>query len=461
MIEKLRAGFDGAVLVPGDAGYDDARRVWNGLVDHRPAVLARCASTADVAAALAYAQHVGLEVGVRGGGHNYAGAAVPDGGLCIDLRALSGVSVDPAARRARCGGGAVQAELDAATQEHGLAVTGGTISSTGVGGLTLGGGMGWLTRACGLTVDNLVAARVVLADGRCVRASTDEHPDLLWALTGGGGNFGVVTEFEFRLHPIGPMVHFGLQFWELERAAEGLREARDVVETLPRDAGGMLLAVNAPPAPFVPEQHRLRPGVGLALVGLSTPDAHAALMEGARGARPLFEFATTMPYVALQAMLDEGALPGVLAYGKSVYLEEFTDKAVDALAALLPAKTSPLSLLPIFPLGGAFADVPDDATAFGGTRSVRYAVNMDAVATEAATLAADRDWVASVWSALRPFAPHEGSYVNFNQEFEPGRVRAAYGMKYARLADIKIAYDPDNVFHRNPNIRPARHETAA
>jgi FAD/FMN-containing dehydrogenase len=458
MIEKLRAEFDGVVLQPGDAGYQQARRVWNGLVDHRPAVIARCASPADVAAALAYAQQVGLEVGVRGGGHNYAGAAVPDAGLCVDLRAMNRVVVDPVARRARCGGGALQRELDAAAQEHGLAVTGGTISHTGVGGLTLGGGMGWLTRACGLAVDNLVAAQVVLADGRCVRASAQEHPDLHWALTGGGGNFGVVTEFEFQLHPVGPLVHFGLQFWELGRAAEGLRAARDVVEALPRDAGGMLLVINAPPAPFVAEDHHFRPGVALATVGFSTPEAHAALMADARDAvEPLFEFTSPMPYTALQSMLDESAAPGSLAYGKSIYLEELTDGAVEALAAALPAKTSPLSLLPIFPLGGAFADVDDEATAFGGSRSLRYAVNMDAVATEPGVLAADRDWVRSVWSALRPFAPHGGSYVNFMNEYEtgePDRVRASYGPKYARLARIKAEYDPGNVFHRNANIRP-------
>jgi FAD/FMN-containing dehydrogenase len=456
MIEKLRAEFDGTVLQPGDEGYEQARKVWNGLVDHRPAVIARCGSTDDVAAAVAYAQQAGLEVGVRGGGHNYAGAAVPDGGLSVDLRDLNRVTVDPVTRRARCGGGTLQTDLDAATQQHGLAVTGGTIGHTGVGGLTLGGGIGWLTRACGLAVDNLVAAQVVLADGRCVRASADEHPDLFWALTGGGGNFGVVTEFEFRLHPVGPIVHFGLQFWGLDRAAEALRAARDVLDALPRAAGGMIWVVNAPPAPFVPEEHHFRPGVALALVGLSTPEAHAALMTGARDAvEPLFAFATPMPYTALQRMLDEDAAPGVLAYGKSLYLEELSNAAVDALAALLPAKTSPRSILPIFPLGGAFTDVGDGATAFGGTRSLRYAVNMDAVATDPDSLAADREWVRAVWSTLRPFAPHQGSYVNFINEYAPDRVRASYGPKYARLARIKAVYDPGNLFHHNANIRPA------
>ena len=456
MIEKLRSEFTGALVELGDEGYDEARRVWNGAIGHRPALVARCSSPADVAAALAHADRAGLEVGVRCGGHHYGGAAVPEGGLTIDLRALNRVDVDPVARRARCGGGTLQSELDAAAQRHGLAVTGGTISHTGVGGLTLGGGIGWLTHACGLAVDNLVSAQVVLADGRCVRASADEHPDLLWALTGGGGNFGVVTEFEFRLHPVGPLVHFGMLFWEVERGGAAIRTARDVLDALPRDAGGMLIVLDAPPAPFVPAEHHFRPGVALALVGLSSAEAHAALLAGARDALPpLFEFATEMPYLALQAMLDEHAAPGVLAYNKAVYLDDFTDAAVDALVELLPARTSPLSLLPIFPLGGAFADPDDAATAFGGSRAARYAVNMDAVATDPATLAKDREWVRSIWSTLRPFAAHGGSYVNFMTDYEQDRVRASYGpTKYARLARIKAAYDPENLFHHNANIRP-------
>lgn len=458
MIEKLRAEFDGDLYLPADEDYDEVRAIWNGAVDHRPAVIARVASPSDVAAALAHAQRAGLEVGVRCGGHHYGGAAVPDGGLTVDLRAIDQVVVDPVARRARCGGGALQAALDAAAQEHGLAVTGGTISHTGVGGLTLGGGMGWLTRACGLAVDNLVGAQVVLADGRCVRASADEHPDLLWALTGGGGNFGVVTEFEFRLHPVGPLVHLGMLFWELERAGEALRAARDVLDALPRDAGGMVIAMSAPPAPFVPEQHRFRPGIGLVVVGLASAQAHAALLDAPRAAAaPLFELATPLPYTALQSMLDESAPHGVLAYGKSLYLGEMSDGAIGALAALLPARTSPMSLVPIFSLGGAYADVAAGATAFGGPRAARYAVNIDAIATDEATLAADREWVRSLWSALRPFAPHAGSYVNFMAEYDHDRVRAAYGPDtYARLARVKAAYDPGNLFRRNANILPAR-----
>ena len=263
MVQKLRDEFGGVLLQPGDDGYDAARSVWNGAIDRRPALIARCHSPVDVAAAVAYAQRTGLEVAVRGGGHNYGGAAVLDDGLVIDLTGIADVTVDPSTRRARCGGGATQAQLDAATQEHGLAVTGGTISHTGVGGLTLGGGMGWLTGKCGLAVDNLISAEVVTRRRACVRASADSHPELLWALKGGGGNFGIVTEFEFRLHPVGPLVHLGLMFWELERTSAALRVARDTMNGLPPDAGGMIVALNAPPAPFVPDLHHNWPGIDI------------------------------------------------------------------------------------------------------------------------------------------------------------------------------------------------------
>ena len=450
--------FPSDVLRPGDDGYEAARGVWNAAVDHRPAVIVRCHSSADVAAALHHARTTGLEVGVRGGGHNYGGAAVPENGLTIDLAGLDGITVDPVARRARCGGGARQAALDAATQEHGLAVTGGTISHTGVGGLTLGGGMGWLTHRCGLAVDNLLAAEVVLADSTCVRATPQEHPDLFWALRGGGGNFGVVTEFEFRLHPVGPVVHLALLFWELDRAGAALRVARDVAGALPRDAGALIVVLNAPPAPFVPEQHRFTPGVALLLTGLSTAASHAALVEPARGALPpLFEFVTDLPYTALQQFMDEGAGYGAFhAYNKALFLDDLSDAAIDVLVDRLPSKSSPLSLLPIFPLGGAFTDVDDATTAFGGPRSTRFAVNMDAIAIDAEGMATDRAWVRGLWQVLRPYATGSGSYVNFMTDYEPDRVRAAYGpAKYERLAAIKAVYDPENVFHHNANIPPA------
>jgi FAD/FMN-containing dehydrogenase len=281
-IDELRAALDGSVIVPGDPGYDEARTLWNADVERRPSVIARCASASDVAAALRFAQEAGLEVAVRGGGHSAYGASSCDDGLMIHLGGLNQVTVDPMARRARSGGGATLADIDAATQEHGLAVPLGGISHTGVGGLTLGGGFGYLTHMLGLSIDNLESAEVVLADGRIVRASAGEHPDLFWALRGGGGNFGVVTEFEFLLHPVGPIVHMSMFFWGLEQAAAALRLARDTCNGLPRNASGVIPCLNAPPAPFVPERYHFLPGVALTVVGFGSAEEHAALIASVR-----------------------------------------------------------------------------------------------------------------------------------------------------------------------------------
>ncbi|MGH3845923.1 MAG: FAD-binding oxidoreductase [Pseudonocardiaceae bacterium] len=450
----LRSTMTGQVFGPADAGYDTARRVWNGDIDRRPAVIARCGSVTDVTAAIRHAREHGLEIAVRGGGHSAWGASTCDDGLVIDLSPLCRVRVDPVIRRVRVGGGASLAQLDAATQAHGLAVPAGTVSHTGVGGLTLGGGFGWLTNRAGLSIDNLTSAQVVLADGRVVRASPDEHPELFWGLRGGGGNFGVVTEFEFAAHPVGPLVQLGLLFWPVHQAAEALRIGRDVLAGLPRSAGGMLAALNAPPAPFVPEAHHLTPGVALVIAGFADPDALAALLAPARAAAPLFEYLTTLPHTGLQQMLDDTAPWGVRAYTKGIFLDELPDPAIAVLAAHLPAKSSPMTLVAIVSIGGAFADVPDEATAFAGRRSTRFAIGIDALAHDAEPLAADRAWARSLYDALRPFSPDGAAYVNFMGEPDQAWVRASYGPKYPRLARIKATYDPDNLFHRNPNITP-------
>ena len=285
-IDSFRRGFSGNALVPDEDGYDDARSVWNGDIDRRPAVIAQCRSAEEVVAALAFGRGEGLEIAVRGGGHNFAGHGVCEKGLMIDLSPMTTVQVDPGAKRARCGGGTTWAELDAATQVHGLATPGGVISHTGVGGLTLGGGIGWLSRKAGLSCDNLVAARVVTADGRIVIASADENPDLYWALRGGGGNFGVVTEFEFALHDVGPMVNLGLFFWGTEQGSEALRFARDYVASAEPTVGLQLIGLNAPPAPFVPEQYHFKPGYGLAVVGWGSPEEHAELVQPIRDTLP-------------------------------------------------------------------------------------------------------------------------------------------------------------------------------
>lgn len=454
--DALRGAMAGSVSEPGDADYDKARSLFNGDIDRKPAAVALVSTPADVAAALAFAQAEGLEVTVRGGGHSTAGQSSRDDALMINLSALDTVTVDAQARTARAGGGATLASLDAATQEVGLAVTAGAISHTGIGGLTLGGGMGWLTRKAGLTIDNLVSAEVVLADGSVVRASADEHPDLFWALRGGGGNFGVVTEFTYRLHEVGPLVHLDMSFYGLDQIADVLAVARQLLAELPNDHTVVIAGLNAPPAPFVPEEFRFRPGIALMLVGFGSPQAHAAAVERIRALiTGLFTFTTPIPYAALQQMLDEGAQWGSPTYEKGSYLAELSDDAIAVIADHLPRKSSPLSQLLIYPLSGAYAEVADDATAFGGSRSARFALFMVGIGMEPGQLEVERPWVRSFWSDLQPFAHGGGAYINSESDFGDDRVRATYGAKYERLAAIKAQYDPTNVFTGNANIKPA------
>lgn len=458
-IATLRDGFAGTVLTPADAGYEANRPswVWNGDIDRRPAIVAGCKTADDVAAAVRIARESGSELTVRGGGHSFSGSAICDGGVMIDLSRMREVRVDPEARTAICGGGTTLAELDAAAQVHGLATPGGTISHTGVAGLTLGGGFGWLTGMFGLSADNLIGADVVLADGRQVRASDVEHPDLFWALRGGGGNFGVVTSFEFRLHPVGPLVNLGMFFWGLEDGDKALRLGRDLRPTLPRASNLMLAVLNAPPAPFVPEQHHFRPGYAVVVAGFASPEEHAELVAPLRAADPLFEFVTPLPYTELQKMLDGAAPWGIRAYEKALYVDEFTDEIIAVTTEHAPRKSSPMSICPIFSMDGAFCDAGEDDIAFGGSRTPKYAFNMAAITDNPDVMPAERAWVRDFWEALTPHARESAGYVNFMNEFDEDRVRAAYGpAKYDRLARIKADYDPDNAFHHNQNIKPAR-----
>jgi FAD/FMN-containing dehydrogenase len=457
VVGTLRGAIDGMVSTPGEEAYDTAVSIWNGVIERRPAVVASCTSGGDVAASLAFAQDHGLEVSVRGGGHNYAGHAVCDGGLMIDLTPMKSVVVDAPARRVVCGGGTTWGELDAATQEHGLAVPGGFISTTGVAGLTLGGGFGWLSRLAGLTSDNLLAAEVVTADGRVLQATTGENEDLFWALRGGGGNFGVVTSFEFNLTPVGPLVHLGMFLYAPEQGGDVFRFAREYVKGLPDGCGAFLAGLSAPPEPFVPEEHHLAPVYAFAIVGFGDAESHAGLIEPVREAiPPLIELVTPIPYTALQQMFNASAPWGILAYEKAVYLDELSDAAIEVILEHQPKKAFPLSFLPIFVLGGAYSRAADDASAFGGARSHTYIVNIAAAAPTPELYEGERTWVRTFWSALSPHAVGVGSYVNFMTEPDEDRVRAAYGpQKYERLAQIKARYDPDNVFHLNANIPPA------
>ncbi|MGV9834126.1 FAD-binding oxidoreductase [Nocardia niigatensis] len=456
-IEGLRTSVDGAVIAPGDAEYDVARQVWNGCCDRRPAVIVRPAGAAGVAAAVRAARACELDLTVRGGGHNYAGHAVADDAMMIDLSALDGVTIDPAARLAHCGGGCTWADVDAAATAHALGLTGGFISDTGIGGLTLGGGMGWLTMRCGLSCDSLAAAEMVTADGRIIVASPVENPDLYWGLRGGGGNFGIVTGFTFALHTVPSLAQLTMLCWNPEDAAAGLGAGRDLIETLPEGYCGAILAVSAPPAPFVPESHHGRPGFVVAVVGFGEPDELAAVVRPLRDAAPApaWELVTPISYTGLQQMFDEAAPRGMFAYEKSLYVDDLTADALATLIAHFPRRTSPLSLVPIFPLRGRYSEMPDSGTAFSGLRHPCWAVNISAIAPDPDGFPEERQWVRDFWDALRPYANSAAGYVNFLVDDDPARLRESYGDKYSRLTALKSAWDPDNVFHHNANIPPA------
>jgi FAD/FMN-containing dehydrogenase len=448
-------GFRGRLITPDHADYDIARAVWNGAIDRRPRMIARCIGTADVVAAVRYARDHDLEIAIRGGGHNVAGTAVCDDGIVIDLSAMRAVRVDPADRRARVQGGALWGDVDHETQAHGLATTGGIVSHTGVAGLTLGGGVGWLMRKHGLTIDNLLAADVVTADGELLRASGEERPDLFWALRGGGGNFGVVTSFEFRLHPVGTTVLAGPILWNAADAGEVLRFYRDFLRDAPDELGTVVRFGTAPPLPVIPEDLHWRPVliVGTCYAG-PIEDGEQVLRPLRAFRTPLLDLVGPVPYVGFQSALDSTVLHGWNYYWKSTYLPELRDDLVDILAERAFACASPRSYAAMFHLKGAVGRVAEGATAFGN-RQASHAITLDAVWRPGEDFG-DRDtaWARGFFATLGRF--REGVYVNFlGGDEDPGRVREAYGDSvYDRLIDVKTLYDPDNVFHYNQNIRP-------
>lgn len=455
-LNNLRAGIKGEVITPEDSGYDEARKVWNASHDRRPAVMVQCSSAEDVATAIGYAVDSGLEIAVRGGAHSFPGASTCDG-LVIDLRTMNSVTVDPEPRRVRVGGGALLGDVDAATQEHGLAVPAGIVSHTGVGGLTLGGGLGWLTRVHGLTLDNLVSAQVVLADQRIVRAAEDENPELFWALRGGGGNFGVVTEFEFRLHKVGPMVHFGLFFWPLEQQREALQLMKELSTSLPAAAGAYCVAVfTAPPAPFVPVEHHGKLGCVFNVAGFGDPAEIEAIADQIRTTLPpLFDLVTPMPFVALQQSIDPGNAWGFYAYEKGAFFAEINDDMIEILNEYAARRTSPLTYVAFLRLDQAYSAVADDVTAFAGGRTPRYQGYLTGVCPTPEMLDTERAWIRSLWDALKPHMIGTEAYLNSRDAQGEDEVRKLYGPKYERLAEMKCKYDPQNLFHRNANIVPA------
>jgi FAD/FMN-containing dehydrogenase len=450
----LRGALSGELLVPGDGGYEDARHVFNRTIDRRPAMIARCASRDDVAAAVRFARDHELLTAVRCGGHSAAGLSTCDDGLLIDLRGLDGIAVDPRTRTARAGGGVLWGELDAATQRHGLHTPGGRVTTTGIAGFTLGGGYGWTSSRYGLACDNLVSAEVVLADGSVVTARAGEHPELFWGLRGGGGNFGIVTEFEFRLHPLGPTVLAGLMLFPFARAAEVVRGWRDCADAAPDELSTACVVLTAPPEPFVPAELRGRPAVGIAALHVGDAEDGGAVVRPLRDLGPAVDLVGPMPYTAFQAALDAGAPPGLRGYWRGEYLTALSDPAIDVFldhGADLVARGAPLSQAVLFRVGQAISAVPEDATAFP-RRDARYLFHPIAAwaspADDAALIAATRGFA----GAMRPFASG-ASYLNFTPE--PDRVREAFGAAtYARLRALKRAYDPGNLFRLNQNIPP-------
>jgi FAD/FMN-containing dehydrogenase len=454
--DALRAAFSGEVLVRGKPGYDEARRVFNAMIDRRPAVIARCANTADVVAAVEIAREHGLVVAVRCGGHSVAGLGTCDDGMLIDLSGLKSIGVDPEARTATAGGGVLWGEFDAATQAHGLHAPGGRVTTTGLGGFTTGGGYGWTSSKHGLACDNLISAEVVLADGSVVRASAQDHADLFWGIRGGGGNFGVVTEFEFRLHPLGPTVLAGLAMFSIDRAPEVLRGWRDCADAAPDELSTACVVLTAPPEPFVPPELHGKPALGMAVLYVGDADQGAEVVRPLTELGPVVDHIAPMPYTAFQAALDPLAPWGARSYWRGEYMRELSDPAIDTFLAHgvdLTAIGAPLSQMIIFRIGQGVAAVPDDATAFSH-RGARYLFHPISVWTEPADdgrmIPANRAFAA----AMRPFSTG-ASYLNFTPEAD--RVRDAYGDdKYSRLVALKDRYDPENLFRLNQNIKPSQ-----
>jgi FAD/FMN-containing dehydrogenase len=452
-IAALRAAIAGRVLQAEDEGYEQARQVWNAMIDRRPALIVQCSATDDIALALRFARQHGLEVAVRGGGHNIAGNSISDGGLMIDLSGLRAVEVSPAKRRAWVQPGATLADLDAATQRHGLATPVGINSTTGVAGLTLGGGFGWLTRQHGMTVDNLLSAEVVTADGARLRASADENADLFWGLRGGGGNFGIVTEFEFQLHPVGPEIYAGLVVYPLEQGAEVLRGWRAFADTAPESVSAWIVVRHAPPLPFLPEEAHGRKVVVLAIACTAPAAEREALVAPLLElGRPYGSFLGPQPYAQWQQAFDPLLTAGARNYWKSHNFSTLSDEVLGAIVAFGAKLPAPDSEIFVAHIGGAPNRVDEDATAYA-QRDARFVMNVHGRWQTPAEDVAGIAWARSVFAACEPFAS-SGAYTNFMTADEAGRIQAAYGASHARLQRIKHRYDPGNIFHLNPNVVP-------
>jgi FAD/FMN-containing dehydrogenase len=452
-LSELRDAFRGQLVQPEDPGYEEHRRIWNGSIDRHPALIARCAGVSDVVQALQFARRADLRVAVRGGGHSFPGFSTCDGGVVIDLSPMKGIRVDPEARTVRAQAGVLLGELDRETQAFGLAVPAGIVTHTGLAGLTLGGGIGWLMRKYGLTIDQLLSVDMVTADGRFVKANERENAELFWGVQGGGGNFGIVTEFEFRLNPLGPIVLAGPILWPVEDSAEVLRFYRDWITDVPDELTTIVVHRAIPPLPIFPTELH-----GKLVIAVTCCYA-GPVEDGERVVRPMKEFGSPIldlcvpkPFLQLQSMFDPTLPHGYWYYFRSCDVAELSDDVIDIVASHSLQMRSPIAAFPIFHLGGAIDRVGEDETAFNG-RGSGHTINVNANTMTSEGFDEEREWARGLWSALKPY--HAGVYVNFLMEEGEDRIREAYGpAKYGRLKALKREYDPENVFRLNQNISP-------
>jgi hypothetical protein len=452
-LDRLRKDFAGALLLPDDAGYAIAQPIWNAMWNHyRPALIAQCVGPADVSAAIRFAREMDLPTAVRGGGHSAAGRGTCDGGLVIDLSALKGVRVDPESRSVHVGGGCLWSDVDRETQAFGMATPGGVVSHTGVGGFALGGGFGWLSRRYGLTCDNVLAAEVVTANGDSVKASENENPELFWGLRGGGGNFGVVTQFTLKLHEVGPEVLFGMLMWPLDRAQEPWQAYAQIVHDAPDALGCTLVLMTAPAAPFIDPALHNKKVIGFFCCWTGDPAELEPLLAPLLARNPAVRSISPIPYTTLQQMVDFLSPHGRRSYWKSAYLKSIDDKVGAVVCDQAQRDSSPYSQAEFTLFGGAVARVPESANAFGD-RSGKALFNVVANWTDPAEDDSHKAWARSFFEALQPHSTGT-VYVNFLGDEGAERVRAAYGGKYERLVRLKSTYDPDNFFRFNQNILP-------
>jgi len=450
--DTVRESLRGELIGPEDAAYDEARTVYNGMIDRRPAAVIRCADVADVIAAVGLARDGGLDLSVRGGAHSVPGFGTNDGGIVCDLSGMRGIRVDPERRTVRAEGGATWGDLDHATHAFGLATTGGIISTTGVGGLTLGGGIGHLARGHGLSCDNLISADVVTADGRLLTASEDQNADLFWALRGGGGNFGVVSSLEFNLHPVGE-IYGGPIFYPVDHAGEVMRFYREFIAQAPEELGAFFAFQIAPPLPFIPEE---RHGETMCLIVTCWS---GPVEEGERAIAPLLEVAPVaaehvgpMPYPALNGAFDALLPPGLQHYWKADFVRELTDDAIAAHVEHGPRVPCMESTMHMYPIDGACHRVASDETAFA-YRDARFACVIAGMWPDPGDNERNTAWVRDYWEAIHPHS-ERGGYVNFMAGDDQDRIRENYGGNYDRLTEVKRRYDPENLFHMNQNIEP-------